>query len=389
MQSIKNLVIKKNGMPDFKAMRIGMKHEQVVPVIFKRFPELQNRIPWLHLGVEPTPVERLEGFGYDRLWIKRDDLASPLYGGNKVRKLEFILGMAVTKKKRRVITMGAIGSNHGLATAIYCRKLGLGCTVLLFDQPITSYVKKNLRLIHAYNAEIVYGRSILRTALDFSIRQRFKYPKAYFLKAGGSNVWGTIGIINAAFELKEQVEQAMMPEPDYIFCPVGSNGTIAGLHLGCMLAGLKTVVIGVRVLMECFGPFEVCTARKVQILACKTGQYLKTFISNFDKVTIPKPYLIGDYFGDGYGQPTQKGGESLKIMKDKKGLSLDPCYTAKTFAAVLDFCKENRDSNKTVLFWNTYNSTNLQQKLSQSKATEMPLELGEILAADEVDIYTK
>lgn len=366
-----------------------MKQEQVVPVIFKRFPELKNRIPWLHLGVKPTPVERLEGFGYDRLWIKRDDVTSPLYGGNKVRKLEFNLATAVTQKKRRVITMGATGTNHGLATAIYCKKIGLECTVLLFDQPITAYVKKNLRLIHAFNAKIIYGRSILRTALDFSIRQRFKHPKAYFLKAGGSDVSGTIGFINAAFELKEQVEQAMMPEPDYIFCPVGSNGTIAGLHLGCRLAGLKTVVMGIRVIMECFGPFDVCTARAVHRLAHKTGQYLKTCIDSFDKVKIPKPYLIGDYLGAGYGHPTEKGGESLKIMKDKNGLSLDPCYTAKTFAAVLDFCKENRDSNKTVLFWNTYNSADLQQNISQNKPTEMPLELREILAADEIDIYTK
>ena len=178
-----------------------MNHEQVVPLIFRRFPELQNRIPWLHLGLKPSPVERLEGFGYDRLWIKRDDLVSPLYGGNKVRKLEFILGKAVTQSKRRVITMGGIGTHHGLATAIYCKKFGLDCTVVLFDQPITAYVKKNLSLIHAYNAEIVYGRSILRTMLDFSIKQRFKYPKAYFLKAAGYNVCGTIGYINEAYDL--------------------------------------------------------------------------------------------------------------------------------------------------------------------------------------------
>ncbi len=95
------------------------------PALFKWFPELKDRIPWVSLGMQPTAIQQLKGFGHQNIWIKRDDRSSPLYGGNKIRKLEFTLGQALQQKKKRVITFGGIGTNHGLATAIFCKELGL------------------------------------------------------------------------------------------------------------------------------------------------------------------------------------------------------------------------------------------------------------------------
>ena len=96
-----------------------------IPTLFRYFPELQQNLPWKPLGQFPTPIRKLDGLGYINLWIKQDNLSSNVYGGNKIRKLEFALAAALAQKKKHVVTMGAIGTNHGLATAIFCEKLGL------------------------------------------------------------------------------------------------------------------------------------------------------------------------------------------------------------------------------------------------------------------------
>jgi D-cysteine desulfhydrase len=114
----------------------------------------------VRLETSPSPVQRLEHLGHGNLWIKREDILSTVYGGNKVRKLEFVLADAIEKHRDRVVTLGALGTNHGLATAIFCQRLGLGCTLLLFDQPVTSYVRRNLLLDHKYGAELVHSGNL-------------------------------------------------------------------------------------------------------------------------------------------------------------------------------------------------------------------------------------
>src|SRR5210317_2108674 len=98
--------------------KTGIPEKSDIPFLFRNYPELKQKIAWLPLGTLPTPVHQLHRLGYENLWIKRDDLSSPVYGGNKVRKLEFILAAAAQKKVRHLITVGGIGTNHGLATAI-------------------------------------------------------------------------------------------------------------------------------------------------------------------------------------------------------------------------------------------------------------------------------
>ncbi len=360
-----------------------MRQNRKEPELFKAYPKLSGKIPWTYLGVEPTPLEKLDGFGHEDLWIKRDDLSAPDYGGNKVRKLEFILGKAVVERRKRVITFGGIGTNHGLATAIYCRKKGLDCSVVVFDQPVTQCVKKNLRLLRKTGAEIVFGNSMVNSVIKFYLVQRLRHPGAVFLTAGGSSPVGTLGFIDAAFELKKQVGSGMMPEPDYIFCAVGSNGTHAGLHLGCLLAGLKSKVIGVRVSMDRLGPFDVCTTGAVHKLARNTLSIMNSLSQKMESPNIPQPMMLDDYLGAGYGYPTEKGGKALAEMESCKGLQLDPCYTAKTFAAVLDFCKSEKNRNATILFWNTYNSADLD---CSCLAADLPPQIRTILEAEEVDI---
>ncbi len=135
--------------------------------LFRRYPHLGESLAFVSLGTYPTPVHPLRHLDTANLWIKRDDLTSSDYGGNKIRKLEFILAAAGRKKARHLVTVGATGTNHGLATAIFCRQLGIRCTVLLYYQPVTPNVKLNLLLMRKFGARLIYCKTLLRAMLIY------------------------------------------------------------------------------------------------------------------------------------------------------------------------------------------------------------------------------
>ncbi len=362
----------------------GMNDPYSHPALFTCYPSLKAKLPWVHLGNFPTPVHPLKNLGYKNLWIKRDDQTAHVYGGNKVRKLEFLLADAIKKKRKRIITFGAIGTNHGLATSIYSNKLGLGCSLLLFDQPVTRNVKQNLLLFKKYSAQTIYKKTVFKTALSFYLAQRIIHPRAYYIYAGGSNAIGTIGYVNAAFELKSQIEKGAMPVPDVIFCPAGSKGTTAGLLLGTRLAGLNTAIIGVRVTASHFGPMEILTADSIQKLAQKTYTHLQKLYHEIPEVIINPPQILDDYFGDGYGQVTDKGKRAYHLMKEKENIHLDPTYTSKTAAAVLDYCAKPENRVKTILYWHTYNSVDMSQQATSVDYRKLPKKLQKFIEAEEV-----
>jgi len=355
-------------------------------LLFDKYPALVEKLPHVNLGVYPTPVEQLEHMGHESLWIKREDLSSPLYGGNKVRKLEFTLAQALRDERKKVVTMGGIGTNHGLATAIFCKKLGLATRLLLFPQPVTRHVKRNLLLFHKYGAELVAYKTLLGAGAAFYASQRLKNPRAYFLYAGGSSPMGTVGVVNAMFELKEQVDSGLMPEPDYIFCPLGSNGTAAGLALGGILAGLKSRVIGVRVTLDHAGPIQIANRGTVKALMKQTLALLRKSSSDIPDVKIPDQVVIDSYLGDGYGCPTPACRDAIARVKELEGITLDPTYTAKTFAAMRDFIKEPGHSRETILYWHTYNSVDNSSLATTVDYHALPRELHYAFETPEVEV---
>ena len=338
--------------------------------LFQQYPVLEKFVPWMRLANLPTPVQPFNTPGQSatplsNLWIKRDDKSSELYGGNKVRKLEFVLAEAMQQGKTKLLTFGAIGTNHGVATALFCQKYGIQCKVLLFDQPVTSTVQNNLKLMQYFGAELAYKGSLFRTVLHFYSSRILGRSDTYYLFAGGSNLAGCIGFVNAAFELKQQVEQNLIPEPDFIYCPVGSNSTVAGLSLGCKLAGLKSRVIGVRVAPAYLGVFPGCTSGAIHSLMASTYKYLKQQGNSVPSIKLPKINLEEKYFGAGYGHPLEAGSEATELFA-QAGITLEPTYTAKTAAAVLRQCAQQPD--KTVLYWHTYNSADMSMLLAEAEA---------------------
>lgn len=336
--------------------------------LLKYFPGLRSHISVQCIASLPTPVESLP-LAADA-WIKRDDLTHAEYGGNKIRKLEFILADALEKNARRIITVGALGTNHGVATAMACRHFGLDCVVYLFEQPLTATVTQNLRLMQSYGARLIYKGSLFNAMLAYYTSPYRLESGSYFLFAGGSNLQGTLGFINAACELQLQIEQGDCPQPAAIVCATGSGATLAGLSYGCQLIGLQTDVIGVRVAPRKLGPFPACTAGTVQQLMREAHR----FIAKHGQRDIPAPApanLVGDYYGDGYGVATEKGLLAIERFK-AAGITLEQTYTAKAAAAFLDQLDRNRG---TVLFWDTYNSRDMTARAAGVAPQALPEEL--------------
>jgi 1-aminocyclopropane-1-carboxylate deaminase/D-cysteine desulfhydrase-like pyridoxal-dependent ACC family enzyme len=304
----------------------------------------------------PTPVAKLDNLGknigHNNLWIKCDDRSSDIYGGNKVRKLEFILADAQRRGCKWVITYGGIGTNHGLATTIHARRLGLKTALVLIPQPLTDHVQENLLLDRHFGAEIHYAPNNIIGGLQ-TAGIYLRHGNVYFIPPGGSSTLGSLGYVNAALELKKQIDQGLLPEPAYIFCALGSKGTLAGLIVGTRLSGMKTRVYGVRVAME-----WVTDPYKTVRLANRLVSLMRKYDKNVAplKFTMDDLLITHDFFGAEYGAVTQEGEQALGLVGQTEGIRLDLTYTAKTMAAMLDFIKKQSEVSGTpILFWHTYN----------------------------------
>jgi 1-aminocyclopropane-1-carboxylate deaminase/D-cysteine desulfhydrase-like pyridoxal-dependent ACC family enzyme len=338
------------------------------PYLLQEYPKLQ-KIPWISLINFPTPVEKLTGLekeiGFNGLFVKRDDLTNPEYGGNKPRKFEFLLGYALKRRKKHILTMGGIGSNHCVANSMLCKKLGLKSVVFLQNQPLTQHVRDNLLLELYYKAKIVHKKTEAGLAAAM-IWYMLTHWRSYLIWAGGSNKIGTIGYVNTAFELKSQIQEGKMPEPDYIFTTTGSSGTTAGLTLGCELAGLKSKIFGITVSTK-----QWASRKRSLELARKGLKYLRKYDQSIPEISLSKLeerlVINTNYFGGTYGIVTDKGREAVDLIKKTDNLKLETTYTGKTLSALLDFVEKYRESlqNKTILFINSFSSVDQSVKVEK------------------------
>jgi D-cysteine desulfhydrase len=352
----------------------------VPTALFSRFPRLAERLAHVRLVEAPTPVEPMRDFAEHchldagSLWVKRDDLTAVAYGGNKVRKLEFTLGRALADEATDVVTFGAAGSNHALATAIHGRAAGLAVHLVLADQPNAGYVARNLRAGLAAGAEYHWAEGEKR-ALVVGSRVADELSKLgrkpSILPFGGSTPAGDIGFVSAALELAEQVESGAMPQPDFAYVPAGSMGTAAGLVLGFRLAGLRTRVVACRVLPDSVvNPGALLEAiqgtRSLLAATDPTMTVPDIAITDFD--------LRPEGFGEGYALFTPAGQHAVREARVRAGLLLEGTYTGKTMAVLADDARSGRLDSKVVLFWDTYNSRPLTRCAPEDEA-RLPAEI--------------
>lgn len=339
-------------------------------ILFEYYPDLRNGLAHVGLGSFPTPVEPLKGLGHDRLYIKRDDLSGNLYGGNKVRKLEFLLAEAQKAGHCGVQTAGGVGSNHVVATSLYARHLGLRCLAVLVPQPKSSTVAQNLRWTLSADTEVLFCED----QTEFSIYQskgtdyyRTTYGREpALILMGGSSPLGTVGFVAGAFELGQQIQQRECPKPDVVYVPFGTMGTAVGLILGFALQKLDIKVVPVRVVSHSIGQEQRFSA-----LFTETNALLNKLDPSIPLLSQPKlPSIRHDYFGPGYGHYTPEGQAAICTVRETEGLHLEGTYTGKTVAALLGDIAAGKLQDKNVLYWFTYNSQPAPEDLMNVEVPE-------------------
>jgi len=333
--------------------------------LFEQYPGLRERVPHVALGDFPTPVVRmariekglLNPSDEASLFIKRDDLSSTVYGGNKVRNLEFLLGRALHDGKKEVLTFGGAGSNQGVATAIYAEEVGLRGISMLIPQPNAEMVRRNLCMSHRAGAELHHYPGmpcVVAATLYELVRHRVRqgaFPQV--IPPGGTSRIGMVGFVNAALELKQQVDAGVAPAPDVLYVALGTMGTAVGLLLGLTLAGLHTRVVAVRVTAP-----QYVSMRKARRLFGATNALLHKADPALPLVAFPESdfTLRHDHFGEEYGLYTEESVSAAQRVTETEGIALEPTYTGKAFAALLADAQAGALKDQAVLFWNTANS---------------------------------
>lgn len=357
--------------------------------LFERFPGLARALPLVELADLPTPVRRLGRLGaevgLDSLWLKDDGPSGQRYGGNKVRKLELLLAAARASGARSVLTFGYAGSNHATATAVHAAGVGLGSTSMLLPQQGAAYVRRNLLVSRAVGADIreypSQARLVLGTLGVLLQRLRREGHLPYVVAPGGSSPLGTIGFVNAAFELAEQAASGVLPMPDVIYAPGGSLGTVVGLGLGLAALGANTRVVAVRVVDEQFvNPAKAGALwRKTTALLRKAGRSFPDVGPLGDRIE-----FRGEYFGGTYAIGTNEARGARDRAAALEGLALDITYTAKALACALGDAAGGGLAGRNVLFWNTCNSVDLAPLASGAKAEDLRPRLRRYFDAENV-----
>ena len=319
--------------------------------LFRAYPHAAGRIPWTSLGHWPTPVSRMAdvpaGF-QGQLWVKHDGRSSELYGGNKVRKLEYLLADARGRGAGRVITTGVVGSHHALATCVHGRRLGLPTTLVVFPQPMTDHAREIAALNRAWADDLCRcGTFATQPFVEAAVRWRSRRDRPYVIPGGGSSPLGALGYVGGALELAEQVERGEMPRPDVVWVAAGTLGTLAGLAVGAAMTGVTDRIVGVRIVPGAIGN-ELVLSRLVEgavRILREAGIHTPD-----PRLIVERVELVGGWLGGGYGHPTPEGAAATEWFASR-GLTLDPSYTAKTAAAVLDGLGRYPDAIH--LYWHT------------------------------------
>lgn len=324
------------------------------------------KTPRVSLGFFPTPLHRLDAMSEElgvNLWIKRDDFTgSNLFGGNKTRKLEFLIGKAVSDGAECVFTYGATQSNHAMQTSWAAAKNGLKPILYLAAvvPPDPDDYKANLLLDGIYGAEIHIVDLEEGESFADAERRSFKLGKehiarleedgikSYDIPMGGANEYGTLGYVNMMAELAEQAENENL-HFDHLYHSTGSGGTMAGIVAGRNLLGLDTQVHSVTA-MEVDEKYASRAARNANGALDLIGS--DVHVSEEDFIIDQKHY------GPGYECPSEEATEAIRLLARKEGILVDPVYSGKAFAGLIaDVRSGHIPAGSNVLFVHTGGST--------------------------------
>jgi 1-aminocyclopropane-1-carboxylate deaminase/D-cysteine desulfhydrase-like pyridoxal-dependent ACC family enzyme len=353
--------------------------------LFRYYPTLQDTLFYVSLGDLPTPVHYCADLSAQypsaRIFIKNDGVTGKLqpdgtraFGGNKLRKLQYLLADALAHGHKAVLTFGCVGSNHALQTTVCAQSVGLDSICMLLPQPNSRIVRRNLLLQKAYKGTLIFSQTNLERALATTEICR-AYEKEtgllpYIIPTGGSTARGAVGYVEAAFELKDQIERGVVPLPDHLYVTLGSGGTAAGLLLGCKAAGLDT---NFHFILSAPEDQDIAW-QKLETLFCATNDLLISLDSTFPRCEFTRDNccIVDGYTGTEYGLFTPECIEAMHLIKTTENIELDGVYTAKCMSALLADLAAKKLDDSTVLFWNTFCAKNMTQKTDHVDYHELP-----------------
>jgi len=298
--------------------------------------------PRVPLALQPTPLEdavRLrEALGgraaCPRILVKRDDLTGLGLGGNKARKLEFLMGEALAERATTVVTTGAVQSNHARMTAAAARRCGLGCDLVLTATDESPAIEGNLLLDRLFDARVHFVPAVdpmFAVGQDEAVvarlvdEQRMLGGRPYVIPVGGSSATGALGYVAGTLELARQLA-ALGVSPRRVYYASGSRGTQAGLTLGAHLLRMPYELYGVAV--SAGEPEKIERARRA-------AREAAAVLGEDDSVTGARFFTDQAFIGNGYGIPSEAGVEALRLAARTEALVLDLAYTSKAFAALV------------------------------------------------------
>jgi len=311
-----------------------------------------DNLPRFNLAEFPTPVQYLDRLTkkYDGpgIYIKRDDVTSLGMGGNKTRKLEFLIGEALTLGKDTLVTAGGIQSNHCRLTAAAARKAGLECHLIL-NGTSPEIAKGNLLLDKLFGARVHYCERKDRDKKLFQVADELEIAgnKPYVIPVGGSNSIGAVGYVNAMQELARQLVELDIT-PDAIVFATSSGGTQAGLTLGAKINGFKGDILGISIDQTKTGtdPFLPVLVQITNATAQRIGSDIRMAESDFS--------INCDFLGAGYAMPGELEFNAIRDLALLEGILLGPVYTARAMGGLLDLIQKGYfTKDQTVLFWHT------------------------------------
>ncbi len=322
---------------------------------------LLERFPKAPVGFFPTPLQRLDRLSEElgvELWIKRDDFTGVgLFGGNKVRKLQYLLADALAQGAEYVFTFGATQSNHAMQTATAARRCGLKPVLYLMSvvEP-DEFPRANLLLDKIFEAEIHIVppdfRATMQAAREHIARLEAEGHKCYEIPGGGAAPMGSIGYIGGWCEMLEQARAAGF-EPEYVFHATGSGGTLAGLMAGHELTESRAKIFSVGV-----GADE--PVQYVKNAADLTNRTLALVGAEELTVTPEAFTFLTDYYKPGYEQPNPGTEQAIRRLATREGILVDPVYSGKAFYGLLDMIESGKvPQGSKVLFWHTGGATAL------------------------------
>ncbi len=317
-----------------------------------------HQVPRFPLALTPTPLHplrRLSGhLNGPAVWIKRDDQTGLATGGNKARKLEFLIAEALDQGADTVITAGAVQSNHCRQTAAAANLAGLGCELVLSGSE-PEEPNGNLLLDCFLGARLHFTTRQLRNSAMQKVAEQLRQDgkRPYIIPIGGSTGLGALGYTLAMAELMEQMQQQKIFF-DRIVVASSSGGTQAGMALGARLFGFQGQVLGISIDNEKLDgrPFQQELRNIANEAAERIGVRSTFSIEDFS--------LQYDYLGEGYGVVGSLEREAIRTAAQQEGVILDPVYSGRAFGAMLDLIRKHElDQSETILFWHTGGSAAL------------------------------